>query len=118
MWRLGQEFGPAHSTVAIQVLWWPRGAWFFKRPTVSLTRFPKQTRHTDTNLITMANKNSSISRIAFQWCLIIAADMSEEFTGCVVCGTCQDQMECGAVRAKAGCAASTGAGLETGHLAG
>lgn len=66
----------------------------------------------------MANKNSSLSRTAFQRCLIIAADMSEEFTGCLECETCQDQMECGAVRAKAGCAASAGARLETGHLAG
>lgn len=42
-------------------------------------------RHTDTNLITMTNKNSPLQRIAFQWCLIIAADMSEEFIGCVEC---------------------------------
>ena len=41
--RLGREFGPAHSPVDILVLSWPKGAWFFNRPTLSLIRFLKQT---------------------------------------------------------------------------
>ena len=35
--------------------------------------------------MTLANKNSSLSRIAFQQCLIITADMSEEITGRAEC---------------------------------
>lgn len=56
----------------------PRGAWFFIRLTdilILASASPEVflNRHTDANLMTLANKNS-LSRIGFQWSLIIAAD--------------------------------------------
>lgn len=56
----------------------PRGAWFFSR-LIDILIFASASpevflnRHTDANLMTLANKNS-LSRIGFQWCLIITAD--------------------------------------------
>lgn len=46
------------------------------------------------------------------------ADMSEEFIGCVECVGPAEIRWNATARAKAGCAASARAGLETRHLAG